>query len=1335
MSGIERFAKVCRNTGVHPQPHSIRFLYKKLPKLDLCGLGYSDADLLALTAAIPCDSGVIESVDLGDNQRLTDASVCVLMQAMAEKHSKTLQALSLHHCRQLGREFILLLTKLISKKFAALQILDMSGITIGLREYTRLAIAIGSQRCLRDVRMVDTGLGLFCAARESVIGHLVSNQNIEALDISWNSLDAAAFSRLGKGLVKHPKLHTLRIANTGPLRDPELNGSPLLLFLEFLAFDVTLTSLDISNNVLDQQSALVLECSACRHQKLSIIDISRNPLGHAGLRSVLRLVANPACPCLSSIALKDCIGGTMDGNCTGPYDGDPSGMYSLNLVQPAHRALLRMFIMRFCEGTHAIPPEKLMHGTIVTTGDEKKFDFRSLKLNPRTYSFEPSFGLLEFELCAGELIIDAGKGTLSLSPTEYVEFALRRLRINLLDERISRDLLYLIKSVDNENAWRSLLESASHDFVLTPDQVQGLFMSKTKHANCGRDLVGTCIRMLPCVIGATHQRIVLSKICSLRDMTRMQHRAGSLVSLVLDNPTGHYNLVLSQPCDRSVLERLLLLNRWEYHIWLTTDHSDISQHGNSKNFRNVMYSNRDFVWDAKEWRLPGNDTISFDYVSLRRPPDNATPITDECFCKMVNRIEMVAWGSKYRGPESDGNHVHSRHMLKKLGSTLLLGQCDIVELPLVDILRSFRSVSTNLWLRSAQLRKLLCAFREPDVCSDALVCCILRTVDWPLNGTMCRAKFARPAWGHIRQRLGYITTLCFYQPENTQISLDLAIHEQRLTLLAYTSLMRAEDPQLDNLKDSRMDWTGPNIEPNFEAVSSGLPPTWNRLDDIPPQGVFEAIYQCQRANVKVLARRKLAVSSGGWESMPSTDKGLTEAMMTWSVFYELPEDVTIWLRFLCARFNSWADAFAACDIISEDDFKVVTQGEHVTAIMKLGFHVPAKVPEERRKNIMIKHAAARELEGRRLSELHIRKDPAGARASITQISDLKAISDAETVFTKTKTEQMGTKRIATKRGSMLHNEKDHRSDAREMAVLHNVCKFLTLHMDSGVADLEFGQIAGMWRELKLCAWEFVCHVRMRFGSVENAWSYATLGTSKTLDAIEFSKLAQEWEFGGPVVHVFMMLDSHGIGLVPLDAWMMLDQFVAPQGSVVSQAPQRKRAKVASSSAGKFKATEFADFDKDNDGKISEAEFVAVGRLMDPSKSKADYKAMFASLDQDKDKGLNLEELAAFFSGTQDALMRGIKSKLTGAAYSMGGVDWHRLFDHYDRDGSGSVSLNEFRNIIRKDAKVTASMFPDEMLEHLFEIVDEDKSGKVAYREFLVWLHLEEELELETRNDH
>lgn len=90
-------------------------------------------------------------------------------------------------------------------------------------------------------------------------------------------------------------------------------------------------------------------------------------------------------------------------------------------------------------------------------------------------------------------------------------------------------------------------------------------------------------------------------------------------------------------------------------------------------------------------------------------------------------------------------------------------------------------------------------------------------------------------------------------------------------------------------------------------------------------------------------------------------------------------------------------------------------------------------------------------------------------------------------------------------------------------------------------------------------------------------------------------------------------------------------------------------------------------------------------------------------------------------------MRQIKTKLTAAAYALGGVNWPRLFLFYDRDGTGDIDLAEFRSLIRKDAKVTAKMLSDEMLEHLFWIVDEDKSGRVAYREFLSWLELENEL--------
>jgi len=42
------------------------------------------------------------------------------------------------------------------------------------------------------------------------------------------------------------------------------------------------------------------------------------------------------------------------------------------------------------------------------------------------------------------------------------------------------------------------------------------------------------------------------------------------------------------------------------------------------------------------------------------------------------------------------------------------------------------------------------------------------------------------------------------------------------------------------------------------------------------------------------------------------------------------------------------------------------------------------------------------------------------------------------------------------------------------------------------------------------------------------------------------------------------------------------------------------------------------------------------------------------------------------------------------------------------------------------------MFSDDMCKHLFDAIDQDHTGKVAYREFLSWLQLDDELELEAQ---
>lgn len=55
--------------------------------------------------------------------------------------------------------------------------------------------------------------------------------------------------------------------------------------------DSALTSLDLSMSHMDYRSALVLEDALQNHKSLKHLQLSDNPLGPRGLRSVLRCVA------------------------------------------------------------------------------------------------------------------------------------------------------------------------------------------------------------------------------------------------------------------------------------------------------------------------------------------------------------------------------------------------------------------------------------------------------------------------------------------------------------------------------------------------------------------------------------------------------------------------------------------------------------------------------------------------------------------------------------------------------------------------------------------------------------------------------------------------------------------------------------------------------------------------------------------------------------------------------------------------------------------------------------------------------------------------------------
>ena len=91
---------------------------------------------------------------------------------------------------------------------------------------------------------------------------------------------------------------------------------------------------------------------------------------------------------------------------------------------------------------------------------------------------------------------------------------------------------------------------------------------------------------------------------------------------------------------------------------------------------------------------------------------------------------------------------------------------------------------------------------------------------------------------------------------------------------------------------------------------------------------------------------------------------------------------------------------------------------------------------------------------------------------------------------------------------------------------------------------------------------------------------------------------------------------------------------------------------------------------------------------------------------------------------REAMLTDLRRKFRAAAYTAGGVDFRKLFRHYDRDNSGELGFHEFRRAIRRDGKITSHQVSDRDLRQLFRAVDSDAGGFVEILEFLSWVEQE-----------
>ena len=84
-------------------------------------------------------------------------------------------------------------------------------------------------------------------------------------------------------------------------------------------------------------------------------------------------------------------------------------------------------------------------------------------------------------------------------------------------------------------------------------------------------------------------------------------------------------------------------------------------------------------------------------------------------------------------------------------------------------------------------------------------------------------------------------------------------------------------------------------------------------------------------------------------------------------------------------------------------------------------------------------------------------------------------------------------------------------------------------------------------------------------------------------------------------------------------------------------------------------------------------------------------------------------------------LQAARKKLQGMSYGLHGQEPIKLFQHFDRDNSGRLSMGEFRSAVRKGGKMTPAMLPDAELRRLFGAVDANSSGDIELEELVAFV--------------
>lgn len=868
--GKRHYFDQCHERRVVPNP--ILFMTGHTRNFKANGQLFTDAEMSAAMALLNEDHAVHE-LDLTNNALLTDKSLGPLLAKLNnELLCAELQRFSLSSCRQAGRESIRRAIEL-TQTAGKLAYLNLSHIAIGTHSLLPLCKAIGQHKALHEVAIAGIGLGNNLALTTNCLDMLFVNKALQKLDLSWNRFCHEEFDQMGK-LISQGCLQELSVDYCAAYvvgRD-----SPVAELLEGLARDSTLKKLSLVANRIDFRSALVIEDALDMHPTLKDIDMTDNPLGALGMRSLLRLLSRQT-NTLSHFRSEGCYQGI-----TAMIDADssqgcqvysftnPGSRYVLDLSRPYCRSLLRI-LYKTAERCK-IPLEKAFE--IV----ESSFPYQHAPKDRGLWQVATT-GRLVLVFSVEAQIQSALSGVEDDDFLCFLDTHFELTRFKADRKKITALFAKWLELEGREADQTVYLEALAKDFNMSLPYLS--YLCRSSPSSVRR----TMMTMFPTVPSDDQSRY-LAMLCfpKLHDFYTCYHSMESLLIFNPQNATGHYKLDLGNNCEFAVAQRLILLDRWEAVVNKRRSRVDTSAMANRSQLRNEMHQGRPLhlrVKSVAEWSLPEYDIFELDYISAYRPPANAEALSDELWEDLM----VTMYYSEAR-PQ--------------------------------DKIKVLRSISHLIFITCMHMRQMVGYFKDP-VAEDpdkdpseredpflareeAFVTFYLRIIDMH-NSKQFLVRFEKQEeLSRLRSRLGYVAAFPFIQPENTKFVLNLKYHDQRLCVSMIVDLALHE--KYGNIRDYSLT----NEDGTTDPMTMGVPRSWADLAKLPSSGVFRCRYVCSPEDRQVEFRKKLAQTYGYMAGNFSPSD-----VSWWTGLKEAGDDVLDLLEFFISRYNHVDEAFRDID--------------------------------------------------------------------------------------------------------------------------------------------------------------------------------------------------------------------------------------------------------------------------------------------------------------------------------------------------------------------------------------------------------------------------------------